>query len=71
MKNWEEKDWKWCNIEAEKTTKILQLKYGKLEIPYYSVNFEKKNIGISVSLSFLSEYRKGRTIPKSRCNVRR
>ena len=67
MKNWEEKDENGV-CEAEKDYKDVVEVCEKLEIPYYSVNFEKEYWD-KVFEYFLSEYRKGRTPnPDVMCN---
>ena len=67
MKNWEEKDENGV-CEAEKDYKDVVEVCEKLEIPYYSVNFEKEYWD-KVFEYFLSEYREGRTPnPDVMCN---
>lgn len=67
MKNWEEKDNN-GNCMAENDYKDVIKVCEKLEIPYYSINFEKEYWN-KVFTYFLEEYKKGRTPnPDIMCN---
>lgn len=67
MKNWEEKDDS-GNCLAEKDYKDVINVCEQLDIPYYSINFEKEYWD-KVFTYFLDEYKKGRTPnPDIMCN---
>ncbi|ERK60610.1 tRNA (5-methylaminomethyl-2-thiouridylate)-methyltransferase [Gemella bergeri ATCC 700627] len=67
MKNWEEKDDHGVCV-AEKDYKDVIKVCEQLEIPYYSINFEKEYWD-KVFTYFLDEYKKGRTPnPDIMCN---
>ena len=67
MKNWEEKDDKGVCVAEKDYADVIKV-CEQLDIPYYSINFEKEYWD-KVFTYFLDEYKKGRTPnPDIMCN---